>query len=137
MNKYKFIDEITSDVMFEAYGNDLKEIFENAAEALFSVMCKIEKVGTKEKKKIIVEADNAGELMIEWLQSLIAAVDIDCMFFSRFEIKKISETRLEAVIYGEPVSPDKGGTVVKAVTYHQYEFGKNIEGYFCRVALDI
>lgn len=123
--------------MFEAYGKDLKEVFENAAEALFSVMCKIEKVGTKKKKKLVVEADNTGELMIEWLQSLIAAVDIEGMFFSRFEIKKISETKLEAVVYGEDVTPEKGGTVVKAVTYHQYEFKRTNEGYVCRVALDI
>ena len=35
--KYKFIDSLTSDVMFEAYGKTFKELFENAALALFSI----------------------------------------------------------------------------------------------------
>ena len=35
--KYKFIDNIMSDVAYEAYGKDLKELFINAAEALLSV----------------------------------------------------------------------------------------------------
>ena len=51
MQKYKFLDDITSDVMFEAYGKDLKELFENAAEALFSVICKIKKVKPKETQR--------------------------------------------------------------------------------------
>ena len=38
MKKYKFIEGLTSDVMFEAYGKDLKELFSNAAEAMFSVI---------------------------------------------------------------------------------------------------
>ena len=42
--KYRFIDDLTSDVMFEAYGKDLRELFENAAEALFSVICQVGEV---------------------------------------------------------------------------------------------
>ena len=42
--KYKFVEDLTSDVMYEAYGKDLKELFENAALALLSVICKIDKV---------------------------------------------------------------------------------------------
>ena len=42
--RYRIIDKITSDVMFEAYGKDKKELFTNAAEALFGVICEIKKV---------------------------------------------------------------------------------------------
>ncbi|MFH1063850.1 MAG: archease [Candidatus Woesearchaeota archaeon] len=137
MEKYKFFDKITSDVLFEAYGKDLAEVFVNAAEAMFSVMCKIEQVEAKEGHTVEVRSDSTEGLMVEWLQTLIAEVDIQEMFFSRFEIIEIDETHLKATIHGESISAEKGETVVKAVTYHQYEFKKTEYGYMCRVSLDI
>jgi SHS2 domain-containing protein len=100
-------------------------------------MCRIESVQPKDEKKIEIDADSLEDLMINWLQALIAAVDIEGMFFSKFKITRIDDTHLTAFVYGEPVSPHKGKTVVKAVTYHQYAFKKSKEGYVCRVSLDI
>jgi SHS2 domain-containing protein len=137
MEKYKFFDEITSDVMFEAYGSDLKEIFANAAEAMFTIICKLDQVEPREERKVEVTADSVEDLMINWLQALIAKVDIDEMFFSKFRITDISETSLTAFVYGEPIAPEKGETLVKAVTYHQYKFKKTKDGYMCRVSFDI
>lgn len=137
MEKYKFFDEITSDVMFEAYGSDLKEIFANAAEAMFTIICKLNKVEPKEERKVEVKADSVEDLMINWLQALIAKVDIDEMFFSKFKIIDITPTGLTAFVYGEPITPEKGETLVKAVTYHQYKFEKTPDGYKVRVSFDI
>ncbi|MBN2043254.1 MAG: archease [Candidatus Aenigmarchaeota archaeon] len=135
--KYRFIDDLTSDVMFEAYGKDLKEVFENSARALFSVICQIEKIGKTENKIIEVRGRNPGELMFNWLQELISTVDIDMMFFSEFRIVEINEKYLKAEIYGEESDPSKGGTVVKAVTNYKYLFEKTDKGYKTRVSLDI
>jgi SHS2 domain-containing protein len=137
MEKYKFIDDLTSDVMFEAYGKDLKEVFANAAEAMFTVICHIKKVKPEKSMEIEAEAEDAGKLMIAWLQELIAAVDTEGMFFSRFDIQEISEKRMKAKCWGEPVTPEKGETVVKAVTYYKFLFEKTSQGYKTRVAMDI
>lgn len=135
--KYKFIDDITSDVMYEAYGKDLKELFENSALALFSIICQVDKVEPKEVVEVEVNADKAEELMIEWLQKLIALVDTEEKFFSKFEIEEIDEKHLKAKIYGETISPEKGETVVKSVTYHKYKFEETPEGYKVMVSFDI
>jgi SHS2 domain-containing protein len=137
MEKYRFIDDLTSDVMFEAYGKTLKEVFGNAAEAMFTVICHIEKVKPEKAIAIEARAGDTGKLMIAWLQELIAAVDTEGMFFSRFEIKEISEKHIKAKCWGEPVSPGKGGTVVKAVTYYKFLFEKTPQGFRTRVAMDI
>ncbi|MFC1723743.1 archease [Nanoarchaeota archaeon] len=137
MEKYKFLDKITSDVMYEAYGPDLKSLFENAAEALFTIVCKIDQVEPKKEIKMEVEGDDVEDLMINWLQYLIASVDIEEMFFSKFKVVEIDEKHLVAYAYGEDVVPEKGETVVKAVTYHQYKFEKLPEGYKVRVSFDI
>ena len=135
--KYKFIDEITSDVMYDAFGDTLKDVFANSAEALFSVICDIRKVAPKVERKIEVSAESVDDLMINWLQALIASVDIEEMFYSKFTITEIDDKHLVAFVYGEEASAGKGKTVVKAVTYHQYEFKKTKKGYECRVSLDV
>ncbi len=135
--KYKFIDEITSDVMFEAYGSDLKELFENSAEALFKIICKIEKVKATKEEIVEIKADNLKDLMFDWLQQLIALVDIKNMFFSKFKILEINENHLKAKIYGEEIKPETGETVVKAVTNHKYELKKEGNKYKVRVIVDI
>lgn len=137
MEKFKFIDSITSDVLFEAYGKSLKSLFENAAEAMFSVMCKIDKVEPKSEQKVSIKADSLEDLMVNWLQALIAQVDIEGMFYSKFRIIEIDEKHLIGFIYGEPVSQEKGSTVVKAVTYYKFKVKKVKDGYMCVVSLDI
>lgn len=137
MQKYKFLDDITSDVMFEAYGKDLKELFQNAAEALFSLICKIKRVKPKEEEEFEIKGENLEGLMINWLQGLIAIVDTEQKFFSRFEIEEIDETHLKAKLKGEPIKPELGETVVKAVTMYKYKLEKANKGYKVMVSLDI
>jgi len=135
--KYKFIDDLTSDVMFEAYGKDLKGVFENAAEAMFSVICQMEKISHGNEVEIYIHSENIEELMINWLQELIGLVDTESMFFSKFKVTEIDGKHLKAKIHGEDMKPEKGGTVVKAVTYYKYKFERTKEGYLTRVSLDI
>ena len=135
--KYRFIDDLTSDVMFEAYGKDLKELFENAAGAMFTVICETRDVEADEFRDVEVTGKNAEELMMNWLTELIAMVDIEEMFFSRFEISEINEKDLKARVFGESTSREKGGTVVKAVTYHKYSIKKDKKGYSVSIVLDI
>lgn len=139
MDKYRFIDDLTSDVMYEAYGKCLKDVFINSAEALMSVICKINKVRPKKEVEVEVYGENLEKLMLNWLQELIILVDIKGMFFSKFEIIEIDKSGkyLKAVIYGEDVKPELGETVVKAVTYYKYKFTKTKNGYIVRVSLDI
>jgi len=135
--KFKFVSDLTSDVVFEAYGKDLKEVFENAAIALFSVICDIKKVNPLMRKDAEVQGKDAKDLMFNWLQTLISMVDIEGAFFSKFEIKKISEKHLKAQVYGEDAEPKRGLTVVKAVTYYKFNLEKTKGGYKVTVALDI
>jgi len=135
--KYKFIDAIKSDVMFEAYGKDLKELFENAAEAMFTIICKLDEVKPLETEEFEIKGDNLENLMINWLQGLIAIVDTEEMFFSRFEVEEIDETHVIAKLKGESIRPEIGETVVKAVTNYEYNLVKTDNGYKVKVSLDI
>ena len=135
--KYKYLKDLTSDVMFEAYGKDLKEVFENAAEAMFETICQLDKVKPLKKLEVNIQSDSVEDLLYYWLQQLIALVDIEEMFFSKFEIKEIKDNTLRADIYGEPITPEKGETLVKAVTNYKFNLEKVKEGYKATVSLDI
>ncbi|MFH0957030.1 MAG: archease [Candidatus Aenigmatarchaeota archaeon] len=137
MKKYEIVEDLTSDVMFEAYGKNLRELFENAALAMASVICRTDLVKAKKKLNVEISAENEEKLLVSWLQHLIALVDTEEMFFSRFEVLKIDARHLKARVYGEPIEPGKGGTVVKAVTYYRLGVEKTASGWKARVALDV
>ncbi len=135
--KYRFIDDLTSDVVFEAYGKGLGELFENAAYALFSVICQVEKIKPEIGKEIVVSGEDVKDLMFNWLQKLIEVVDIDNLFLSEFKVKEIGEKHLKAACQGERADPKRGGTLVKAVTYYKFNLEKTRKGYKVTVSLDI
>jgi len=137
MEKYKFIEDLTSDVMFEARGKSLKELFQNAAEAMFSVICQIERVKPRKSLYIKVGGRDVKDLMFNWLQQLISLVDTEEMFLSRFEIQEIDKKHLKAMVWGEGISPEKSGTLVKGVTLYNFRVEKTPWGWDARVACDI
>lgn len=134
---YKYLNMMTSDVIFEAYGKDLKELFLNAAMALSESICDVKRVKPETELPFEVEGDSAEDLLVNWLQHIIASVDIEQMFFSKYLITEISDTHMKGFMYGEPVTQEKGETVVKAVTYYEFKFEKTSEGYKARVSVDI
>jgi len=134
---FRIIDDLTSDVMFEADGKSLRELFESAAEALMSIICDIGSVEPKKSLDVSIRGSGREELMMSWLQELIALVDTEGMFFSKFELQEIDEKHIRARVSGEKATPAKGGTVVKAVTYHKFRLARSNSGYIMTATLDI
>lgn len=135
--KYKFLDDLTSDVLFEAYGKDLKEVFENSALAMSTIICDVKRVTKKNKILIEIQGKDEKDLLYKWLQDLIAQVDIEEMFFSKFNILDISSKKLKAEVFGEPITKEKGETLVKAVTNYKFNLEKIEKGYKSTISLDI
>ncbi len=135
--KFRFLKDMTSDVVFEAYGEGKKELFENAGLALMSVICQMDTVAPLLSKSVEVSGEDERDLLFNWLQKIIEMVDIENLFFSKFEINKIDGKRLIAKCYGEASDPRKGGTLVKAVTYYKFNIEKTKDGLKATVSLDI
>lgn len=138
--KYKFLDDLTSDVMFEAYGETLQEVLENAALAMFSVVCDTKQVRPLKSMNVEVRSENEKSLLYDWLSKLLTDSEIQGLFLSKFEIHKIERNEalhLHATASGEDISPEKGETVVKGVTYYGLELERTKAGYRAQVALDI
>ena len=137
MKKYKFLKDLKSDVLFEAYGKTPKEVFENAALALLSVICQIDKVKPEKAEEFQMKGEDLEGTMFNWLQGIIAIVDTEAMFFSKVEVEEVDENHVKAKLFGEPARPEIGETVVKALTYYKYKLEKTDQGYKVTVSLDI
>jgi SHS2 domain-containing protein len=130
--KYKYIEHL-SDIGLEFYGNTVEELFENAAEGMFSVMSDLKLVKPLEKRNVKITSENAGyeDLLILWLERLLYWYEVDNILFSEFKVKRIDMKNhnliLDAGISGEKIDLDKHKITVsvKAPTYHMLEIKKD------------
>ena len=97
-----------------------------------------QKVCRKIKKKIKLKNDDVGKLLFDFVEELIYLKDAKYMLFSKFSIK-IKDDKLEAVVEGEKINPEKHELKVdvKAITLHNYFLKKTKDGWKARIILDI
>jgi SHS2 domain-containing protein len=134
---YRYFN-VTADVGVEAYGATLEELFENAALAMFEVMCRTEKVRPKTEKKVEVSADELEGLLREWLTQLLGLKDIYGMMFGQFRVKIDQDNlTLRGSAWGEETGEHhEVKTEVKAVTYHMMQINRN-HRWQARFVLDV
>lgn len=132
-NRYEFLDH-TADVQIRAWGDDLKEAFENAAIAMTAYITDIDIVEVSTKEIIKVEANDLHGLFYRFLDSVIFLFNASPYLLSK-RVRILTFKRpngvegneedsegpfmIEAECYGEPFSMDKHtqGTEIKAITY--------------------
>jgi SHS2 domain-containing protein len=120
--KYKVLEH-TADAMVEVHGENLGELFANAAYAMFDQMTDLSKVKPTGELKIVMNADAREQLLVDFLQELLFVNDVEDFVFSEFEVETDGK-KLEAIIKGEKFDEKKHTkrSVVKGVTYHKLEF---------------
>jgi len=102
MSNYKFFDH-TADIGVEVTGRTRKELFVNAAEALFDVMI----------------ARDVADLLINYLRELLYLFNGEKIITVRCEMIKFTSKELQARLTGEVFNNKKHfiKTEIKAVTY--------------------
>ncbi|MBI5680111.1 MAG: archease [Methanobacterium sp.] len=138
--KFEFFD-VTADVGYNAYGNNLEKAFENAALAMFEVITDTSKVKPKIKKEIKIESEDEYALLYDWLSEFLVILDSEFLVFSKFNVKIESKGNgylLEGTAWGKEfdTSIHEIRAEVKAVTYHLMDIKKE-DGVKVRVILDI
>jgi SHS2 domain-containing protein len=120
MSNYKFFDH-TADIGVEVTGRTRKELFVNAAEALFDVMIesKTGEESAKQQKKIAVEGADVADLLINYLRELLYLFNGEKIITVRCEMIKFTSKELQARLTGEVFNNKKHfiKTEIKAVTY--------------------
>lgn len=137
-DRYEPLDH-TADKGIRAFGGDLKDLFENAAYGMFSLMAEIGKYMPTEVREISVEAEDTPELLRAWLAELIYQFEVDRILFVDFEVRSIGENRLKGIARGLPFTPEIEwlGSIIKAVTHHDLDVHRTDERWEATVIFDV
>ncbi len=124
--KFEILDH-TADTGIIAYGDDLKEAFENAALGMFSLITDLTEIENDQTRKIDINSPDRDGLLVSWLNELIYLFDVENIIFSKFDIIHLDENALSAIGYGEKVdlSRHEIRIGIKAATYHMLKIDKN------------
>ena len=125
MKQFEFFD-VTADIGFYAYGNNLNEAFENSALALFNIISKTDTINPVNSKSFDLDSEDKVSLLYDFLEELLFLHEIEFMLFSQFRVNiKKSDLgyHLKATIYGEEIDWNKHyrGDEVKAITFHKMD----------------
>lgn len=139
MDKAFEVIDHTADTGIIAYGADVKELFSNAALALFSLITEPQSVEEKLHLDLEVGSEDRDSLLVEWLNELIYLFDVKHILCSRFNIESLTDNELKATCYGEDFDPmrHKIKIGVKAATYHMLKLEKTGDGYKAQIIFDI
>lgn len=121
-DKYEFLDH-TADVQIHAWGDDLKEAFENAAIAMTAYITDINKIEIQKKEIIEVEAEDLSGLLYRFLDDVLFLFNADPYLLSKrvriLDFQKGPRYSIKAECYGDTFQMGKHcqGTEIKAITY--------------------
>jgi SHS2 domain-containing protein len=136
MEQYKALHR-EADVGFEVYGKTLEELYQNAAQALFSLLVDSGKVNPEKGKRIDLKDDN--DLLIVFLNELLHLWDTEG-FIPKDLSLRIEEGKLTGTLIGSIFDPgrDTIRQEVKAVAYHDFPIIEEKQGVFmAKIVVDV
>ena len=146
MPNYKFFEH-TADIGVEISGRTKKDLFANAASALYDILIesyddKSKTVkGTQKRQKIVtVEGSDVEDLLINFLRELLYLFNGTGWLVEHCKIMECGNKKLVAQLIGEPFSKKKHSikAEIKAVTYSGLSMEKQRSGgWKARVIFDV
>ena len=138
MKRYEFIDH-TADLGIKLREKSLTRLFASAGYALFDIILEISQVQPKKSLDIHVSGEEIESILVDWLRELLFKFNMDRWVLKEFDIGKIDESGLQAVVKGETFDPSRHSlkTEIKAVTYHGLEVNRKNDGWEAQIIFDI
>jgi len=82
--KFRYLDHMT-DLIVEAYGNTLPELFENSTLGMINAMFDISNIELNHSLKIIAQGHDFKSLLYDWIEKIILSIYIDRMIIVKFD----------------------------------------------------
>ena len=129
----------TADIGVRVYGRTLKDLFENAAFAMFDIIADLEGLKGEIIQEIELTAPNHEELLISWLDELLYNFYTKHVIFYKFEVKELSADLVKAKAFGRAVSDNRNRlkTEIKAATYYNLKIRKLDDYYQVDIVFDV
>lgn len=129
----------TADLGIEIYGRDERELFSNAACALFDIMTDIKAVYAKVERDIHIEGSGWEDLMVNFLREILYLFNGEGLSLYDFLVSEMDMYHIKGTVRGEFFDSKRHclNMEIKAVTYHGTEVKKVSNGWTARVIIDV
>ena len=117
--RYEFFEH-TADIGAHVYGAMLPELFQNAAQAMFTALGELHKTDVRDEKPVEIEAGTIEDLLHDWLAELLYEVEANHVLYDDMDLT-VEPGKLTALLRGAEIDFANSQTneEIKAVTYHQ------------------
>jgi SHS2 domain-containing protein len=135
---YELLDH-TADFGIHVFGDNVKNLFQNAALALMEQLVETADLLGREERQIVLEGNDRPDLMVNWLREILYLWTGEECLVQSVRIESITEKQLKARVWVDPFSPDRHKLIseIKAVTYHQVQVYKTCSRWEANVIFDI
>ncbi len=140
--RFEFVDSVTSDLSFVAWGGTLEELFAAAAEALLAATLENpDCVGSELRRSLSLEEPDLDLLLLSYLNELVYLRDAEHLLLRPRDLRVSRDggARLEAQLVGEAIRPERHRLAgdVKAATAYGLEVSPVDSGWRATVTLDV
>lgn len=118
--------EHTGDVKIRVFGNTKEELFCDAAAGMFAVLQPQKTEKPSAARSIQASSPDLNALLVDFLSELNYLREVHREAYDRVEIKKFSDTKLEAELFGQEVN--EFAEDIKAVTFHDLDIKQDEQG---------
>jgi SHS2 domain-containing protein len=135
---YEFLEH-TADVMFEAKGKDLNELFVECSKALNETIHGDVNTVEQIKKDIKIEAKDLEGLLYKFLEEYLFLLDSENLIFDKLENLKIDDDSfiLKATLIGDNAEKYHFTNDVKAITFNSMKIESKKGVFSTKVLLDV
>lgn len=139
MTKIYELTDHTADFGIHVFGKSAKDLFSNAAYALFDLVTDIRMLTGENQMPVTLSGSDWPDLMVNWLRELLYLWNGNEILVKAVDIHSLSERRLSATIFYAPYDPDHHiiKMEIKAVTYHQVQVSGGPAGWEARLIIDV
>jgi SHS2 domain-containing protein len=130
--------EHTADVGVELTAPTLPGAFEQAAAAMFDLICDLDLIDAGWTRAVRIEGRDIENLLVRWLTELLFIHESERVLLSAFGVTRLADTALEASVAGEPFDRKRHPIKleIKAPTYHDLRIVRVGDGVQVRVIFD-
>jgi len=138
MERYRVFDH-TADLGIEVFGRDEKELFSNAAFAIFDLIVDLGGVNASEVREVVANGSDREDLLVNFLREILYMINGERLLLKDFSVLELDSHHIAGEVKGEPFDSERHSIKmeIKAVTYHQVAVRETKDGWRARMIFDV
>ena len=136
MRAYKILEH-KADLKIKVWGNDLSDLFKNAAYAMYAAMDGSLSTPDYKLQNIKVSGQDYESLLINFLNELLYLSDVNNRMYKVESVEIVEDEKIKLKAALSPFSPPPSEIEIKGATYHNLKIKKMDAGFETTIVFDI